>query len=1072
MSGASSPLQLMAKSRNQPRSYCERLFYLQEVDFLELERRLEWGAALGFTHVVVPPAFSTEVLDGEMVAANLTLAAPHLESGTTLGAVARVVARARQHGLGVLMDVRLDRVARDAATQGGGLFASQPGRLLDPRQTPNVSEARFAQLNSAHDASALASFWAGWMTEWQAAGLDGFRLLGLADLAGAHVPGVVSGLRSACPTAVLFAWTPGMAWDTIRRLAGTVDLVASSLPWWDWRSEWLWDELCLLRRVARVVCCAEAPHGPRLAETGSTPEDVDALHRLAMNLAATMADGWMMLGKKGVDAEVKALNTLRSGPDNTVFSGVSTLLTGSGASLLALLRADGADARFSQRALIVVLNVDPRTPLAAQPGHVLPHIGGVFTPFEAALPADDARFDPLHELRLAPAEARVFCATATVPNDPAQLGRQAAADAARSLRLAIERPTPCVDAGRFAVKRTLGEFVMVEADIVADGHDILGVALRWRAPNDAAWYEQPMSALGNDRWTAGFPLRCLGVHHYQVIAWRDAFSTYRDELAKKHAAGVPTELELREGLIMVEANVSHAQGALRAALNSMLRSLRAATPDECRQALLSEKVAALMAQADARTHLVELDRPVPVRAERAGASCAAWYEVFPRSMSDDPERHGTFADVERHLPRIRDMGFDVLYFPPIHPIGLTNRKGRNNALTAMSGEPGSPYAIGGHEGGHSALHPELGTFEDFEQLRVRAAEHGLELAMDFAIQCSPDHPWLKEHEGWFNWRPDGSIRYAENPPKKYQDIVNVDFYASGAVPELWLALCDVVLFWASRGVRLFRVDNPHTKPFPFWEWMISEVQERYPDTVFLAEAFTRPKVMYRLAKVGFSQSYTYFTWRNSAAEFKEYLTELTTTAPCNFFRPHLFVNTPDINPVFSQQAGRPGFLIRCALATTLSGLWGLYSGFELCEATPLPGKEEYLDSEKYELRAWDWNRPGNIVAEITQLNAIRRLNPALHSHLGVTFLPSDNDQVLCFEKATVDRSNVLVVAISFDPAGPQSTLFSPTPNDGQSTAVEVDNLLTGRRNTWVRGQQRVNLTPDQPYAIWRILPVS
>jgi starch synthase (maltosyl-transferring) len=421
------------------------------------------------------------------------------------------------------------------------------------------------------------------------------------------------------------------------------------------------------------------------------------------------------------------------------------------------------------------------------------------------------------------------------------------------------------------------------------------------------------------------------------------------------------------------------------------------------------------------------------------------------------------------------MGFDVLYFPPFHPIGRTNRKGRNNTLTPGPDDPGSPYAIGSEEGGHEALHPELGSLEDLQHLREAAAEHGIELAMDFAIQCAPDHPWLKQHRDWFDWRPDGSIKYAENPPKKYQDIVNVDFYAPGSVPELWLALGNTVLFWAGQGIRLFRVDNPHTKPLPFWEWMIAEVQARYPDAVFLAEAFTRPKVMYRLAKCGFSQSYTYFTWRNTKAEFEQYLTELTAPqpgAPREYFRPHFFVNTPDINPVPLQTAPRQGFLVRAALASTLSGLWGLYNGFELCEATPIPGREEYLDSEKYQIRAWDWERPGNIAREIGVLNAIRKRNPALQTHLGVTFLRAVNGQVLLFEKALPDRSNVVLVAVNTDLANPQSSdievpfwRWAPEP-----AALLATDLLTDRQERWTARSRTVTLTADQPYAIWRLRP--
>jgi starch synthase (maltosyl-transferring) len=488
--------------------------------------------------------------------------------------------------------------------------------------------------------------------------------------------------------------------------------------------------------------------------------------------------------------------------------------------------------------------------------------------------------------------------------------------------------------------------------------------------------------------------------------------------------------------------------------------------------LLSADVANLMMAADPRPFAVR-SSVIPIDADRIESRFASWYEIFPRSMSDDPDRHGTFRDVERHLPRIRDMGFDVLYFPPIHPIGRSNRKGRNNVLNAEEGDVGSPYAIGSKEGGHDAIHPALGTLADFQHLRDAAAAHGLELALDFAIQCSPDHPWLSEHRGWFAWRPDGSIKYAENPPKKYQDIVNVDFYAKEAVPELWVALAEVVLFWCMQGVRIFRVDNPHTKPFPFWEWLIAEVRAQYPGTQFLAEAFTRPKIMNRLGKIGFSQSYTYFTWRNTRTELEEYLTTLTQGQEAEFFRPNFFVNTPDINPVFLQTTGRAGHLIRAALAATLSGLWGVYSGFELCEATPLPGREEYLDSEKYQLRAWDWDRPGNIVAEITALNRIRRQNPALQSHLGLTFLPSDNDQVMVYEKATPDRSNVIIIAVNLDPHNFQSANTEipfykwGVPDHG---SLPVADLIAGQSLTWVGKWQRMTLDPVFPFALWRVQP--
>ncbi|MEK6295153.1 MAG: alpha-amylase family glycosyl hydrolase, partial [Paraburkholderia tropica] len=468
-----------------------------------------------------------------------------------------------------------------------------------------------------------------------------------------------------------------------------------------------------------------------------------------------------------------------------------------------------------------------------------------------------------------------------------------------------------------------------------------------------------------------------------------------------------------------------------------------------------------------------------VDAERAAARFASWYEIFPRSMSDDETRHGTFDDVIAKMPRIRDMGFDVLYFPPIHPIGLANRKGRNNALNAQPGDVGSPYAIGAAEGGHTAVHPELGTLEDFCRMLNAAHAHGLEIALDFAIQCSPDHPWLKAHPGWFAWRPDGTLRYAENPPKKYQDIVNPEFYAHDAKPELWLALRDVILFWVDAGVRIFRVDNPHTKPLPFWEWMIADVRARHPDVIFLSEAFTRPRLMYRLAKIGFSQSYTYFTWRESKREFIDYLTELTQSEVRDFYRPNFFVNTPDINPRYLQSGARSIHLIRAALAALLSGLWGVYSGFELCEARPLPNSEVYLDSEKYQLRAWDWNRPGNIVAEIASLNRIRRANPALQSHLGITFLGAHNDNVLCFEKATPARDNVIVVAINLDPWNEQGAdielswdTFQAWQIDDHARLAVVDEM-SGERFEWQSRWQHVRLDPHaRPFAIWRIAPID
>lgn len=466
----------------------------------------------------------------------------------------------------------------------------------------------------------------------------------------------------------------------------------------------------------------------------------------------------------------------------------------------------------------------------------------------------------------------------------------------------------------------------------------------------------------------------------------------------------------------------------------------------------------------------------PLQIERREAEYSSWYELFPRSMGE-PGEHGRLVDVIAELPRIQAMGFDVLYFPPIHPIGFKNRKGRNNSLTAEPGDPGSPYAIGSDAGGHDAVHPELGTLEDFRNLVVAARRHELEIALDFAIQCSPDHPWLREHPEWFKWRKDGTVQYAENPPKRYEDIVNPDFYSVTAGPgqrmALWRALRDVVLFWADQGVRMFRVDNPHTKPLPFWEWMIAEVHRYHPDAIFLSEAFTRPAMMHRLAKLGFSQSYTYFTWRNTKVELTDYLNEITSLAQLDYFRPHFFVNTPDINPYFLQSSGRGGFLIRAVLAATTSGLWGVYSGFELCEAQALPGREEYQDAEKYELRSRDWNQPGNIVAEIARLNAIRRTNPALQTHRGIRFHDAHDTRVLFYSKTTPEEDNIVLVVVSLSPRE-SLTVNLDIPvwireRNRRLGGVRLRSLLNDRVQTVTQSAMPVSLSPGQPFVLWSVL---
>ncbi len=959
---------------------------------------------------------------------------------------ATLIEAANGLNVAVLADVTLDRVPVALLHDGPGPFLRPVAPTTDPRAPPAPAPDAVPAIGTAADAKALAEWWAPRLQALARQGVSGVRLLGLGALPGWAVPTVLAEIRSACADLILFGWTPGLAWSVLQAIApGTLDLVATSLPWWDGRADWLWRELDLLRAVAPVVAEAGADHTRQA-------------------FACMLAEGWMTTADA---ADAEALNHARVGLSGLPYS---RLVSAGGGPAYALLRTDKADPRRATRAALAMTAFGPAQLPASMP---LSGVQGNFHPF--ASPVGDL-LDPEQIVALDTGGLRVFTATARPEPATVPLSRKGAETAASVPRVAIEQPSPCVEGGRFPARQVVGSEVVVEADIITDGHDKLGASVRWQAPGSDEWSTVPMQPLGNDRWTARFPLRGLGIHRYVVEAWKDVYATFVDEITKKYAAGVPIALELQEGAILVRAAAARSKKSLQAALEGVVKVLDAEGPDARREILLAPATRDAMARADDRPHLVATGE-IPVQAERTAAGFASWYEVFPRSLSDDPERHGTFRDVIRHLPRVEAMGFDVLYFPPFHPIGRTNRKGRNNTLTPAPDDPGSPYAIGSAEGGHDALHPELGSIEDFQHLREAATRHGIELAMDFAIQCAPDHPWLKQHKDWFDWRPDGSIRYAENPPKKYQDIVNVDFYASGAVPGLWVALAETVLFWAGQGIRLFRVDNPHTKPLPFWEWMIAEVQARYPDAVFLAEAFTRPKVMYRLAKAGFGQSYTYFTWRNTKREFQDYLTELTDPrpgSPREFFRPHFFVNTPDINPVPLQTAPRQAFLIRCALASTLSGLWGLYNGFELCEATPIPGREEYLDSEKYQLRAWDWDRPGNIVAEISALNAIRKRNPALQTHLGVTFLAADNDQVLLFEKATPDRSNVVLVAINMDLYNPQSSRidvpfwrWTPEP-----AALLATDLISDRQERWTDRSRYVSLSAGQPYALWRLRPAE
>jgi starch synthase (maltosyl-transferring) len=637
----------------------------------------------------------------------------------------------------------------------------------------------------------------------------------------------------------------------------------------------------------------------------------------------------------------------------------------------------------------------------------------------------------------------------------------------------IENLQPLLDGGRYPIKRIVGEDLVVEADIFKDGHDVVAAILKWRVLGKRAWRETPMDFVDNDRWRGLCTLYDEAIHEYTVEAWTDTFRSWQGEFAKKFEAGISDlRSEALEGSALVEAAAKRARDrADRKRLLELSRQISTGANSEIHAIAQSGELEVLMATYPDRSAATQYDPPPRVVVDRPAALIGAWYEFFPRSAEGRGDRGSTFRDCLSRVDDAKAMGFDVIYFPPIHPIGHTNRKGRNNSITFVPGDPGVPWAIGSEAGGHKAVEPALGTLEDFDWLQKEVRKRGMEIALDFAINCSPDHPYVKEHPDWFYKRPDGTIKYAENPPKKYEDIYPLNFRCENW-RDLWAEMKSVVLFWAERGVRIFRVDNPHTKPVAFWEYLIKGVREKYPDTIFLSEAFTKPKMMKALAKAGFNQSYTYFTWRNSKRELIEYFMELTQTEMSEYFRPNLWSNTPDILPFVLQEGGRPAFMIRVALAATLSPLYGIYSGYELCENEALPGREEYLDSEKYQYKERDWNAPGNIKDWIARLNKIRKENRALQLYTNLRFHDAENDAILFYSKMTPARDNIILVVVNLDPQRKQNSfVYVPIENFGQmeSDVYQVQDLLSGATYTWRGRRNYVELDPDiQPAHIFLV----
>jgi starch synthase (maltosyl-transferring) len=654
-------------------------------------------------------------------------------------------------------------------------------------------------------------------------------------------------------------------------------------------------------------------------------------------------------------------------------------------------------------------------------------------------------------------------------------------------RVVIEEVRPQVECGRYPAKRIVGDEVTVSAAVFGDGHDHISGRLLYRNGDETDWRSTSIVPLTNDLWSATFTVDQLGDWSYTIEAWIDHFGTWCADF-KKRLAAQPTPdasnqsaesqdipLALRTGAILLKQTANRTKGPHNKLLTQAATDLNDLADRNAAvyEWPIRDEVVEVAALYPDPTLITRYSRELHLWVDRERARYSTWYELFPRSASPDPARHGTFADVKALLPSIAAMGFNVLYLPPIHPIGTAFRKGRNNSTTAAPDDTGSPWAIGSKDGGHKAIHAELGTLRDFKSLIGSARDLGMELALDIAFQCSPDHPWVTEHPDWFIIRPDGSIQYAENPPKKYQDIYPLNF-ESPSWRRLWDGLRDVFAYWIRQGVRIFRVDNPHTKAFPFWEWCIADLHAKYPDVIFLAEAFTRPHVMYALAKAGFTQSYTYFTWRNNKDELQAYFEEITKPPVTDFFRPHLWPNTPDILHAALQTGGRPAFMQRLILAATLGAIYGIYGpAFELCENVPAkPGSEEYLNSEKYEIRHWDRSASHSLAPLITQINQIRHDNPALQSDGSLHFHPVENPNILCYSKSNGD--NRILVAINIDPTQEQAgwtNLDLEELGISHNDSFEVEDLLTGARYQWSGRRNFVALRPDRmPAHIFRLSP--
>ena len=1069
-------------------------------------------AAMNFDWVYVNP-FHEAGFSGSLYATkDVTRLDPRFrdpEGGSDDDQVRAFVDIARGHGLKVMADLVINHTSKDAvlATERPDAFLRNAwGELespyaVDPDDpTKRTVWGDLAELDYATPAARefLLGYWDAYLARMQGLGIQGFRCDAAYKVPPDAWRELIGKAKARDPETVFCAETLGCTFDEAVATAGAgFDYLFNSFAWWDFRKSWAMEAQEKTRLLAPSIASPENHDTDRVAaalpdDAGKAAIERDLVMRYA--LAAFFSSGVLLpIGyetgarrkvqvvettpawretETGIDisAKIAAINALKAELPAANIEGAELKLSATDAPYLALLRLDAGHVAAAEAATLVLANPGAEA-VTLDPAAILSRTGGLLNPFIDRTPGEvPVVLQSGTALMLAPKEVRIFSSERSV----APASREARVPDGGG-RVVIETVWPELDGGRTPVKRVVGETVEVWADIFSDGHDKIAAVILYKPEGDAEWRRSPMRFVDNDRWSGSFPLERNARYVFTIEGWRDPFASWLHEIHAKADAGVDVTLETMEGLGIAEVAAANAAGAGDGeALKSLVDRLLALPRGSAGQLhlILDPHQSALIARHAERQNLSRYPRELGVIADRLTARFSAWYELFPRSMSHDEGRHGTFDDVIAHLPYVREMGFDVLYFPPINPIGHKNRKGKNNALTAEPGDHGSVYAIGDETGGHDAVHPDLGGIEGFRRMLAAAHDHGLEIALDYAVQCSPDHPWITQHPEWFEYRPDGTMKYADNPPKKYEDIYNVHFYGASK-PDLWYAIREIILFWCREKVRIFRVDNPHTKPLPFWEWLIAEVNSEFPDAIFLAEAFTRPKMMRKLAKAGFQQSYTYFTWRDTKAELTEYMTELAKSDMGEYYRPNFFANTPDINPVYLQTSGRAGFIVRATLAATLSSAYGIYNGFELCEAA-LFRKEEYLDSEKYQIRVWDYDRPGNIREHITKLNAIRRGNPALQDFRSITFLNAQNDNILSYLRMTTDGDNALLILINLDPKNRQECTYEvPLWEFGlpDHAAIEVEDLLGGGTFTLNGKTHRIALDPaDRPVVIWRLVP--